>query len=105
MEKTLKTKELLSEAELESISGGGAAAYIIKRGCAFVGATLGVFAYNEAELKLGLPKSVRVDEYKKRRIVRLYCSIRTTARFAPAYSGWRAGWSFGEKICEKYNIK
>lgn len=104
MEKTLKTKELLSEAELESISGSGAAAYIIKGGCAFVGATLGVFACNEAELKC-LHNSVYVDEYKKRRIVRLYYSIRTTARFASAYGGGHAGWSLGEKICEKYNIE
>ena len=86
-------KQQLNDFELENVTGGGIAAYAIEGGCAFVGMTLGIFAYNK--------------------IIGRDCRIQTTLQGAAMEAGYNAtwlacgyaGWKIGEEICKRCGIK
>ena len=100
----LQDKELLKEADLENVSGGGAKANAIKYSSAILGAAL----FSVTGRCLGYEAGYRIGLYNS-----VYCSLeikpyvvcgRHLGTSIGAISGFEGGWEFGEYLCKKWKI-
>ena len=105
----LQDKELLKEAELENVSGGGAKANAIKWSSAILGAALfsatGHYLGNMVGYKISPSYHYLGDDLEWHNID---VGVRYGRYFGTgigAISGFEGGWKFGEYLCEKWKME